>query len=91
VERLFGYVENGTAFRLTPVGFLEMKKDEKGFFVISSKNALSTQVSEGMIAGSLIGGVVGGAVAGAIDSKDSQYSKMQKIYIDSLTGAYILD
>ncbi|SUX47311.1 hypothetical protein [Chryseobacterium indoltheticum] len=91
VERLFGYVENGTAFRLTPVGFLEMKKDEKVFFVISSKNALSTQVSEGMIAGSLIGGVVGGAVAGAIDSKDSQSSRMQKIYIDSLTGAYIFD
>lgn len=91
VERLFGYVENGTAFRLTPVGFLEMKKDEKGFFVISSKNALSTQVSEGMIAGSLIGGVVGGGVAGAIDSKESRSSKMQKIYIDSLTGAYIFD
>lgn len=63
----------------------------KRVFVISSKNALSTQVSEGMIAGSLIGGVVGGAVAGAIDSNESRSSKMQKIYIDSLTGAYIFD
>ncbi|WP_262896373.1 hypothetical protein [Chryseobacterium indoltheticum] len=44
-----------------------------------------------MIAGSLIGGVVGGAVAGAIDSKESRSSGMQKIYIDSLTGAYIFD
>jgi hypothetical protein len=92
IEKFFGYVENGTAFRLTPVGFLEMGKDEKGFYVISSKKALSPQgVSEGMIAGSLIGGVVGGAVAGAIDSKEYKSSKVQKVYIDSLTGAYIFD
>ncbi|MDQ0592227.1 hypothetical protein QFZ37_000596 [Chryseobacterium ginsenosidimutans] len=36
-EYIFAYIEDGKIFRMTPIGFLEMQKDDKGYFVFSSR------------------------------------------------------
>ena len=93
--KFYGYVEKGIPYRQTQIGFLEMEKDEKGFYIISSKNELFPQgVSDNVLIGSMIGGVVGGFVVAVIESskkRDPNAPGMGKVYLDSLTGAYIFD
>jgi len=93
--KFYGYVENGIPYRQTQIGFLEMEKDENGFYIISSKNELFPQgISDNVLIGSMIGGVVGGLVVGVIESsqkRDPNAPGMGKVYLDSLTGAYIFD
>jgi len=91
---LFGYVENGKAYRLTPVGFLEMQKDDKGFYIFSSRFELFPPKSNnGVMIGAMMGGMVGALIGAAVDSSGSgrrnQNLGLSHIYIDSLTGEYI--
>lgn len=93
-EEIFGYVENGKAYRLTPVGFLEMQKDENGFYIVSARSELfPPQSNNGMMMGTMMGGMVGALIGAAVDSSGSGRRNpnlgLSKIYIDSLTGDYI--
>lgn len=95
----FGYVDGGIAYRLIPTGFQEMKKDEKGYYIITSRAQLFTEKSgNGAMIGAVAGGLVGAAIGAAIDSGSNiaavkgfgfKSPTMTKVYIDSLTGAYI--
>lgn len=92
-EEIFGYVEDGKAYRLTPVGFLEMQKDDKGYYVVSSRLELfPPQNNNGMMIGIMAGGMVGALIGAAIDSSGSTKrrpdTELSNIYIDPLTGEY---
>ncbi len=92
-EEIFGYVEDGKAFRLTPVGFLEMLKDDKGYYVVSSRQELfPPQNNNAMMIGAMTGGMIGALIGAAIDSsgsgKRNPNTGLSNIYIDPLTGEY---
>lgn len=91
-EEIFGYVEGGKAYRLTPVGFLEMQKDDKGYYVVSSRLELfPPQNNSGMMIGAMTGGMLGALIGAAIDSgpnRRNPNTKLSNVYIDPLTGEY---
>lgn len=86
--KMFIYVENGKAYKKTMSGFIELNRNDKGFYIISNKGLLfpvQSNSTYGMF------GLIGG-IAGAIE-ENSRQKKMQKqdkeeVYIDSLTGEY---
>ncbi|MBP2617272.1 hypothetical protein [Chryseobacterium jejuense] len=97
-EEVFGYIENGKAYRSTPVGYLEMIKDDKGFYVIATKTELyPANNGNGAMIGVMAGGIIGAVIGAAIDSgpgrrsKNVDTSEMPNVYLDSLTGSYIFN
>lgn len=100
-ENVFGYVEGGKAYKLTPVGYLEMTKDDKGFFVVATMGELygaNASSGNGVMIGAMAGGIVGALIGAAIDSgsparrpSNTDTSEMPNVYLDSLTGKYIFD
>lgn len=94
------YVENGKAYKRTLVGFVEMEKDEKGYYIMSNHASLfpsKTSPTYGIILG-LTGGLIGGIIGGTIDAvrnnnkiKEGIAKEKSKYYIDHLTGYYILE
>ncbi|GAB0154803.1 hypothetical protein CHRYSEOSP005_00630 [Chryseobacterium sp. Alg-005] len=101
LDQIFGYVEAGKAFRLTPVGFLEMSKDDKGFYIVASRTDLFAQTQTGgMFVGAIAGGVVGALIGAAVDSGKNKgaipaigfrSTTLSNVYVDSLTGLYIFE
>lgn len=99
-EEVFGYIENGKAYRSAPVGYLEILKDDKGFFVIANPSELYLPNDGGAAAtiamsGGLIGGLIGGIVDYGSDPRrrtnNVDTSGMPNVYLDSLTGKYIFE
>ncbi|ASK31225.1 hypothetical protein CEY12_14435 [Chryseobacterium sp. T16E-39] len=100
INEVFCYVEGGKGYLFTPVGFLEMEKDDKGFLVASSRAELIPKSRhEGVVIGAVAGGLVGAIIGSAIDSgsnpnKDAIYigfasKTFCNVYLDSITGSYI--
>lgn len=101
-EEVFGYIENGKAYRSTPAGYLEMIRDDRGFYVVATRAELfpannGNGAMIGAMAGGFVGGFVGALIGAAIDSgfnrrgKNVDTSQMPNVYIDSLTGSYIFN
>lgn len=98
LDQIFCYVDSGKAYRVTPVGFLEMKKNENGFYILSSRAQLFTQTKTGgAMIGAMAGGIVGAAIGAAIDSGSNKTAinglgfksaTISNVYIDSLTGDF---
>lgn len=103
LAEMFCYVEEGKGYKLTPVGFDEMKKNENGFYIYSSRANLFTESKTGgVFVGAVAGGLVGAAIGAAIDSGSNRNSGAINgtgfkssiegiVYIDSLTGAYVFE
>lgn len=95
-EYVFAYIEDGKIFRLTPVGFLEMQKDDKGYFVFSSRLELfpPQNANNGAMIGAMTGGLVGALIGSALDSgggRRDHSNNLSNIYIDQLTGEYTFE
>lgn len=92
---LFGFVEDGIPYKITPAGYLEIFRDEKGLFILSNRAELFPEHTNDLTVGLMMGGGIVGAVIGvAIDSKSRKNRKnlgFYSIYIDSLTGDYVFD
>ncbi|SMP04795.1 hypothetical protein [Chryseobacterium profundimaris] len=98
INETFSYVDGGLAYIPTPAGFKEMKKDEKGYYIIASRAQLFTEKNRnGVLIGAVAGGLVGAAIGAAIDSGSHKGAvsgncfkspAMGKVYIDSLTGSF---
>ncbi|MGA9212337.1 hypothetical protein, partial [Kaistella sp.] len=89
-RKIYGYVENGKAFKNTQAGFLELQKNEKGFFVMANKYILFPEEINVSSAYFLFGAV--GGIASGIELY-AKYNKALKadrdpIYIDFLNGEY---
>lgn len=97
-EEVFGYIENGKAYRSTPAGYLEMIRDEKGFYVVATKAELfPANNGNGEMIGAMAGGMIGALIGAAIDSgsnrrgKNVDTSDIPNVYMDSLMGKYIFE
>lgn len=100
---MYCYVENGKAYKLTPVGFDEIRKNNKGFFIFSSRTNLFAEAKTGgVFVGAIAGGFVGALIGAAIDSSSNanagamngigfKSTLQTNVYLDSLTGAYVFD
>ncbi len=99
-SEIYGFVENGKVYKLTPVGFDEMQKDEKGFHLYTSRNNIFLKNSNNVMIGAMAGGMVGALIGGIIDANSNNnsggmipfgYSNHAQciVYIDSLTGDYV--
>ncbi|WP_431611303.1 hypothetical protein [Chryseobacterium sp. 'Rf worker isolate 10'] len=101
--KMYCYVENGKAYKTTPVGFDEMNKDAKGFYIYSSRtNLFAASQTGGLFVGAVAGGLVGALIGAAIDSSsDANAGAVQgvgfrstmesNVYLDSLTGGYVFE
>lgn len=96
-NEMFAYVENGKAYKKTYSGFLELNKNDKGFYLISNKGSiLPIQNSAVFVSvGGGQGGMYRGIAVGLIGvlERGFRQNKMKKdetgaIYIDPLTGEY---
>lgn len=96
-NEIFCYVENGKIYKKTYSGFIEMNKNEKGFYLLSNRGYVLPATSSGVFVGVAPGaaGIYGGAAVGLISilERSSRQRKMKKeelteIYIDPLTGEY---
>ena len=86
--KMFAYVENGKAYKKGLSGFLDLNRNEKGFYVVSNRGYLFPAASNntlGMFG--LIGGVADAIQQGAEQKKMKKGDKFE-IYIDPLTGEY---
>jgi len=87
-NKMFAYVENGKAYKKTMSGFIEINKNEKGFYINANRGQIfpvqynSTYGMFGLI----------GAVAGSIDQaakqKKMKSEEKEEVYIDYLTGEF---
>ena len=86
------YVADGKAYKNTLVGFVEMEKDSKGYYIMSNHASLfppQTQMVYGFMFGAL-GGAIDGIIA-SNKAKKEQAKEKSKYYIDHLTGYYMLE
>ena len=100
-SEMYCYVDGGKAYKLTPVGFDEMKKDSKGFYIYTSRvNLFAGTQTGGIMIGAILGGIPGALIGAAIESGTNlangaihgigyKSSQESNVYIDSLTGAYV--
>ncbi|AZA52704.1 hypothetical protein [Chryseobacterium sp. G0201] len=96
-NEMFIYVENGKAYKKTYSGFLDLNKNEKGFYLISNRGFIlpvrnsAVFLSVGGSSGGMYGGIAVGLVS--VFERGFRQNKMKKdekteIYIDPLTGEY---
>ncbi|MEI7487206.1 MAG: hypothetical protein WCJ72_07305 [Chryseobacterium sp.] len=96
-NEMFIYVENGKAYKKTYSGFLDLNKNENGFYLISNRGLIlpvrnsAVFLSVGGSSGGMYGGIAVGLVS--IFERGFRQNKMKKdekaeIYIDPLTGEY---
>ena len=87
-NKMFAYVENGKAYKKTMSGFIEINKNENGFYIIANRGQIfpadynSTYGMFGLI------GAVAGSIEQASKQKKMKNEDKQEVYIDNLTGEY---
>lgn len=89
-RKIYIYVENGKAFKNTQAGFLQLQKDENGFYVIANKYILFPEEINTSSAFFLFGAIggIGASVQFYIKYKKALEGEKYKIYIDYLNGEY---
>ena len=87
-NKMFAYVENGKAYKKTMSGFLELTKNEKGFYITANRGYVfpaqynNTYGMFGLI------GAVAGSIDQAAQQKKMKSQEKEEIYIDYLTGEF---
>ena len=89
-RKIYSYVKKGKAYKNSQAGFLDLEKDERGYFVMGNKFMLFPEEINVSSAYFLFGAV--GGIAAGIEF-NIKYSKALKgdkdpIYIDFLNGEY---
>lgn len=93
IRRFYAFVQNGVAYKIIPVGYAEILKSDKGLFIEVKKAELFPESSNGAMIGVMAGGLIGGVIGVAIDAgAQSRRNRVpeQEVYLDPLTGQYIL-
>jgi len=94
-KETFAIIDNGIPYKKTLTSFIEIEKDEKGYFITASEEELFAENKTTMLIGAgIAGGAIGGLVVAVIDMTASKIRKQNAKYfrvgIDTLTGEYIL-
>lgn len=92
---VFAIIDNGIAYKKTPISIIEIEKDNEGIFIMASQEEIFPQYnSTPIIVCAGAAGVIGGLVAAVIDVAATKIRKQNALYyrvgIDKLTGEYIL-
>ncbi|MGN7755988.1 hypothetical protein ACTJIV_00835 [Chryseobacterium sp. 22532] len=93
---VFAIIDNGIAYKKTPVSIIEIEKDNDGIFIMASQEEIFPQYnSTPVIVGAGTAGAIGGLIAAVvIDIAAAKIRKQNAAYyrigIDKLTGEYIL-
>jgi hypothetical protein len=98
IRNFYAFVHNGIPFKVIPVGYVEIFRDEQGLFIEAKKEELYPESNSPMImVGGGIGGLIGSVVANvAISAIDASAAKKRsaiagsEVILDPLTGNYIL-
>lgn len=93
IRRFYAFVQNGIAYKIIPVGYTEILKSDQGLFIEVKKAELFPESSNGAMIGVMAGGLIGGVIGVAIDAgAQSRRNRIpeQEVYLDPLTGQYIL-
>lgn len=94
IRNFYAFVHNGVPFKVIPVGYAEIFKDDKGILIEATKAELFPETTtSGVTIGAAAGGLVGGLIGAAIDISLSGKRKNipgSQVYLDPLTGNYIL-
>lgn len=89
LHKIFAYVEGNKAYLNTAGGFLELEKDENGFFITSNEGTLNpAQMNSTYGMFGLIGAGIG-AIETSAKNKAARKAPTSKIYIDALSGKYV--
>ncbi|SEM98774.1 hypothetical protein SAMN05421856_110129 [Chryseobacterium taichungense] len=98
IRNCYAFVDHGVAYKIIPVGYVEIFRDEMGLFIEVKKEELFPENSSnvfimgGGVAG-LIGSVVGNIAISAIDASAAKKRRAMagtEVSLDPLTGHYIL-
>ncbi|KMQ64006.1 hypothetical protein ACM40_04385 [Chryseobacterium sp. BLS98] len=92
---VFAIIDNGIAYKKTPVSIIEIEKDNDGIFIMASQEEIFPQYnSTSIIVGAGAAGAIGGLIAAVIDVAATKIRRQNASYyrigIDKLTGEYIL-
>lgn len=94
IRNFYAFVHNGVAFKVVPVGYVEIFGDDEGLFIEAKKEELFPQTySSGASIGFAAGGLVGGLIGVAIDASAAKKRNAvagSSVFLDPLTGHYIL-
>lgn len=98
IRNFYAFVHNGVPFKVIPVGYVEIFRDEMGLFIEVKKEELFPEPNSTMLmVGGGIEGLIGSLVANAaIVVINTQAAKKRKamagteVSLDPLTGYYIL-
>lgn len=93
IRRFYAFVKDGVAYKIIPVGYAEILKSDHGLFIEVKKAELFPESSNGAMIGAMAGGLIGGVIGAAIDAgAQSRRNRIpeQEVYLDPLTGQYIL-
>lgn len=92
-HEMFAYIENGKIYKHTLSGFLEVNKNEKGFYLVSNRGHVlpANPSSFAVVGGGMYSGLAVG-LANVIDRSIRQNKlkrdEMVEIYLDPVTGEY---
>ncbi|MFP3592094.1 hypothetical protein [Chryseobacterium sp. SIMBA_038] len=92
---VFAIIDNGVAYKKTPISIIEIEKDNEGIFIMASQEEIFPQYSSTpIIVGAGAAGAIGGLVVGVINVAATKIRRQNALYyrvgIDKLTGNYIL-
>lgn len=90
---IYCIVEDNKIFKAIPIGYREVFKDEKGWYIDAIPADLFSQNLNGAMIGGMTGGMVGALIGAAADGGKSNMMFASKIkthiYLDPLTGEYV--
>lgn len=98
IRNFYAFVYKGVPFKVIPVGYVEIFRDEQGLFIEVKKEELFPEANSSfMMVGGGIAGLIGSVVANvaivAIDAKAAQKRRAMagtEVSLDPFTGNYIL-
>lgn len=90
IRRFYAFVQNGVAYKIIPVGYAEILKSDQGLFIEARKAELFPETSNGIIInGGVVGVVLSASINAAVSAKRNRIPE-KEVYLDPLTGQYIL-
>ncbi len=90
IRRFYAFVHNGVAYKIIPVGYVEILKSDQGLFIEAKKAELFPETSSGIIInGGVVGVVLSASINAAVSAKRNRVLE-KGVYLDPLTGQYIL-
>lgn len=98
VMNCYAFVYNGIPYKVIPVGYVEIFRDEMGLFIEVKKEELFPENSSGVLimgggVAGLVGSIVGTIAMSAIDANAAKKRRAiagTEVSLDPLTGHYIL-